>query len=101
VLVRLATRTLEWDLAAAGNVEVMLKALTQVKPVVGPRLTEDLANADATTAASAILSKVADVKGRFAQELAELLSDPAQDFTAPGYLREAIEWVADPVAAEE
>ena len=51
-------------------------------------------------AANAILSKVADVKGRFAQELAALLEDETIDFTTPDYLKEAIAWVADEVPAE-
>jgi putative ATP-dependent endonuclease of OLD family len=97
VLVRLATRTLEWDLAMAGNAEVMLEALTQVKPVAGPALATAVAGLDATATADAILGKVKDVKGRFAQELAELLADPDQAISVPAYLRDAIEWVAEPV----
>src|SRR4051794_39065941 len=34
--VRLAQRTLEWDLAAAGNWDVLLEALAAVKPRVAP-----------------------------------------------------------------
>jgi hypothetical protein len=44
-----------------------------------------------------LLEKVADVKGRFAQELAELIANPATSFVVPEYLREAIEWVADEI----
>ena len=42
VTVCLAKRTLEHDLALAGNEEVMLNALTQVKPIAGPKLAEAL-----------------------------------------------------------
>lgn len=95
VRVRLATRTLEWDLALAGNSDVMLTALTQVKPKAGPKLTAAIAAAGAEVRAEAILDKVKDVKGRFAQELAELISDPKTPLTTPVYLREAIEWVTE------
>lgn len=97
VLVTLATRTLEWDLANAGNSEVMLTALAQVKPVAGPRLAASIEGQSTAARADAILAKVEDVKGRFAQELAELLSDPAAAIEVPDYLREAIEWVAEPI----
>jgi putative ATP-dependent endonuclease of OLD family len=101
VTVCLAKRTLEHDLALAGNEEVMLNALTQVKPIAGPKLAEALTDKDADVSADAILEKVEDVKGRFAQELAELWADPATSIAVPDYLREAIEWVADPIATGE
>jgi hypothetical protein len=43
------------------------------------------------------------VKGRFAQELAALLSDDEREFVVPAFLRESIEWVAEapPTAAED
>lgn len=98
VIVRLATKTLEWDLAMAGNGDVMLDALTQVKPIAGPRLRKESADAAAHERADAILDKVKDVKGRFAQELAELLANEDQSIAVPEYLREAIEWVTEPPA---
>jgi putative ATP-dependent endonuclease of the OLD family len=99
VNVQLAERTFEWDLAAAGNVDVMLRALSAVKPQVGPALAVELQDASPGDAATAILAKVADVKGRFAQELASIL-DQEQDlqFHIPGYLQAAIAWVADEVS---
>lgn len=101
VRVRLATRTLEWDLARAGNTEVMLTALTQVKPKAGPKLAETIAEMEADDQAEAMLAKVKDVKGRFAQELAELLANPKTPLSVPDYLREAIEWVTDPPAGTD
>jgi putative ATP-dependent endonuclease of the OLD family len=97
VTVQLASRTLEWDLAAAGNTAVMLKALNQVKPVAGPRLTAAIEGTSDEETASLLLEKLKDVKGRYAQELAELLADPKTSLKVPGYLRSAIEWVADEV----
>jgi putative ATP-dependent endonuclease of the OLD family len=93
VIVRLAEKTLEWDLAVAGNTAVMLDALTQVKPIAGPRLRNQIADLDERARADAILDKVKDVKGRFAQELAELIADASQPIAVPTYLEEAIEWV--------
>lgn len=98
VTVQLAERTLEWDLAAAGNVDVMLRALTIVKPRVGPALADQLRDADPRDAADTILEKVAGVKGRFAQELASLLDEDDVEFTIPAYLRDAIAWVADEIS---
>jgi putative ATP-dependent endonuclease of OLD family len=101
IKVRLAPRTFEWALAAAGNKDVMLRALTEVKPRVAARLQEELADADNEQAADVILDAVKDVKGRFAQELAELLDgNEAEEFAIPEYLTDAIAWVADEVGDE-
>jgi len=90
--VRLAERTLEWDLAAVGNWEVLLTALSVVKPRVAKRLAEDHADSDPKARADVLLQNVADRKGRFAQELVAVL-DEGGELTIPPYLREAIEWV--------
>jgi putative ATP-dependent endonuclease of OLD family len=95
VLVALAHKTLEWDLAMAGNSEVMLQALAEVKPIAGPRLAATIERASLEARADAILGKVEDVKGRFAQELAELLAKPETPLAVPKYLRDAIEWVTE------
>jgi len=94
VHVALAPRTLEWALAAAGNKEVMLDALAPVKPLVAERLRGELAEASNEDAADAILAAVADKKGQYAQELADLLADPEVEFEVPEYLSKAIAWVA-------
>lgn len=99
VLVCLAKRTLEWDLVHVGNTDVMLTALTQVKPNAGPKLAGTIGDLALESQAEAVLGKVKDVKGRFAQELADLLADPLTPLSVPNYLREAIEWVTDPLAA--
>lgn len=96
VHVGLAPRTLEWALAEAGNTEIMLQALEPIKPNVAARLRRELADASNEAAADAVLAAVADVKGRFAQELAEVLAaDPGVSFSVPDYLRDAISWVAE------
>jgi hypothetical protein len=84
----------------AGNTEVMLEALSQVKPVAGPALRAEIAERSLEDQAQAILDKVSDVKGRFAQELAERFADSAVELKVPDYLRAAIEWVADEPAQE-
>jgi putative ATP-dependent endonuclease of the OLD family len=91
--VRLAEKTLEWDLARAGNWAVMLDALRPIKPRVAVALERDLTDSSADQRAERILEKVRDVKGRFAQELADLLENEQTEFTAPGYIVEAIDWV--------
>jgi hypothetical protein len=73
----------------------MLDALAQVKPIAGPRLRNQIADSTELERADAILDKVKDVKGRFAQELAELIADDVQPITVPTYLEEAIEWVTN------
>lgn len=90
--VRLAQRTLEWDLAAAGNWEVLLEALAAVKPRVAQRLGAEHAARSPQPRADALLAKVADRKGRFAQELVAIL-EAGREFAVPSYLVEAIEWV--------
>jgi putative ATP-dependent endonuclease of the OLD family len=95
VHVALAPHTLEWALAQAGNAKVMIDALEPVKPKVAARLRGELADTTAEQTADAILAAVKDVKGQYAQELADLLAKPEIPFTAPSYLREAIAWVAD------
>lgn len=95
IRVRLADRTLEWDLAKADNTEVMLAALAQVKPIAGLRLAATIADAGIEEQAGAILDKLKDVKGRFAQELAEMIADKETPLHVPAYLQEAIEWVTE------
>lgn len=91
--VHLAERTLEWDLAAtAGNWDTVLAGLALVKPRVAARLRADHGESTERQRADALLAKVLDVKGRFAQELVGIIEQGA-DFNVPSYLREAIEWV--------
>jgi putative ATP-dependent endonuclease of the OLD family len=93
VRVRLSRKTFEWDLAVEGNWETMLRALQQVKPLVAATLANQ-SEASPEERADELLSKINDVKGRFAQELAAILdTDSEAPFTIPAYLREAIEWV--------
>jgi len=96
VHVALAPKTLEWALVAAGNKDVMLAALAEIKPRVAKRLAGELAHADDETAADEILKAVTDVKGQFAQELADRIANPFTEFIVPEYLQTAIEWVTDP-----
>lgn len=96
VEVFLSRRTLEWDLArVAANRPVMIEALAQVKPKVAEKLTNDLNGLSDEDAATKLLEKVSDVKGPFAQALAELLADDDKIFEAPEYLRDAIGWAVE------
>lgn len=85
----LAERTVEWDLANAGNWETLIEALALVKPKVAAGLTptED-------ERPNALLSAVENSKGRFAQALTEVLAD-GRDFVVPTYLVDAINWAAN------
>jgi putative ATP-dependent endonuclease of the OLD family len=102
--VELAPRTLEWALASASakNLELMLDALDLVKPIVTKRLRGELEGAELETSADALLEAVKDVKGRFAQELADLLDNDPREFVVPDFLRDALIWVTEePEPAEE
>lgn len=100
--VELAPHTLEWALAKESevNVEMMLDALALVKPRVTERLRGELEGADSETSAEALLEAVKDVKGRFAQELADLLDEDPREFVVPEFLREALRWVTEEPALE-
>lgn len=91
--VRLARRTLEWDLAAAGNWKVLVTALLPIKPRVTARLATELPPLGDEERADRILVAISDVKGRFAQELAAIIEIPNIEFHVPPYIREAVEWV--------
>lgn len=98
----LAEKTLEWDLTSTGNWEILLDALAHVKPVVAARLRRDHAQSSNTVRAEAFLDKVADVKGRFAQELS-LLPATTERIQVPPHILAAIKWVTstDVVSAPE
>ena len=102
--VALAQKTLEWDLALPEeNWPVMLEALAEVKPRVAARLGTDLAVSAPTERADRLLSAVANVKGPFAQRLAERLAERDEagtgylrDFSVPGYIEDALSWLVEP-----
>lgn len=91
--VSLADKTLEWDLAAAGNWDVLLQALAPIKPRVAAALERDHADSSHEQRADVLLEKVKNVKGPFAQELADLLDAEGAKLKAPAYLKDAIQWV--------
>jgi putative ATP-dependent endonuclease of OLD family len=91
----LSTRTLEWDLARIPeNREPMIGALTQLKPVVGPRTATEIADHSDEDAATALADAIGEQKGEYAQIVAELIAVPDQAFSVPDYIRDAILWVA-------
>jgi len=94
LLVRLSTQTLEWDLVAAGNWNLAIDALERLKPRVAKRLRRECEGHDPDKRADALLLNVSNCKGRFAQELADLLAE-GRNLTVPDYIREAIEWVTN------
>lgn len=96
VRVFLSNRTLEWDLAEAGNWDLLIRALRPFKPRVSTRLEETLGQAPQADKADAFLAAVADVKGKFAQELAALIDTEQDQLVVPRYLQDAIEWITTP-----
>ena len=91
VSVFFSDRTFEWDLAKtnAESPELLLEALGKLKPRVRARIAaSEYATADAF--ATDFLAAVADIKGRFAQELAELLSNTTATIIAPEAVTRAI-----------
>lgn len=99
VRVFLSKRTLEWDLAEAGNWELALAALRRVRPRVSARLEADHRETAASARADALLTAVKDHKGRFAQALLRELRD-GRELEIPDYLRYAIEWLTEDAADE-
>lgn len=88
----LSQTTFEWDLVAAGNWDSMISALELVKPRVAVRLKANDPTVDGDRA-KLLLAAVEDVKGRYAQALAQVLAD-GRSFNVPSYLSEAIKWAA-------
>lgn len=94
VRVFLSKKTFEWDLAAeqgGANRALLLEALRLVRPQKAKELSNSAATGEAF--ADLFLAAVEGYKGRFAQELAELLQTPVALFVAPDYLIEAVSWV--------
>ena len=91
----LSEQTLEWDLAQIpANREVMLDALTTVRPRLGPKLAAEAVDLSNEQIATKMVEQIGESKGEFAQVLAELISDPPKTFQAADYLQDAIRWVA-------
>lgn len=89
----LSHRTLEWDLIAAGNWDVCVRAWAKVHPVSARRLRTRLESADSVTQADGFLAIVKRDKGRFAQALAELLETEDLGLKVPAYLAQALAFV--------
>lgn len=89
----LAKQTFEWDLALeAGNKPLLLEALASIHPRKAKALRKDPSTG--SEFADKLLAAVAESKGRFAQELAEVVeSSKGNAFTVPSYISDAIEWV--------
>ncbi|MFF4424771.1 ATP-dependent endonuclease [Streptomyces sp. NPDC001549] len=104
-----APRTLEPALWSAGNVEALRTAFLRCAPRSQERWEQVLQAADPAMAFGELfvtkanrtlagtdgeLAKGTKVsKGRFAQELADVLADPAVPFTVPDYLADAIVFI--------
>jgi hypothetical protein len=85
---------LEWDLIAAGNWDVCVRAWAKLHPVSAARLRRRFDNANAEEQADGFLAVARRDKGRFAQALAELVESEQLTLTLPDYLSEALKFVA-------
>jgi len=92
ISIHLAAQTFEWDLAYANfdHPDALIIALKRVKPRVGARI-DTTTFTSANSFADALLKAVKNVKGRFAQELADVLETrPELVVVVPPYLRDAL-----------
>lgn len=89
VSVHLARKTFEWDLIVAGNAETMREALKLLKPRVAADLKGALTGADPEAQANLLYERISDMKGPFAQALAQIV-DGGADLEVPAYIRAAI-----------
>ncbi len=101
VSVHTSERTFEWELAKvnAANPQLLLDALRGVKPRVAARL-EASSGSTPTVFADDFLAAVRDVKGRFAQELADLIAGGRSDLTVPAGAAAAISAAVPPADSD-
>ncbi|TFW13364.1 DUF2813 domain-containing protein [Massilia arenosa] len=103
----IGVKTLEYDLAlqSAENRRLMLDALSVLHPQISADLQRHVdAQPDNTSAARCLFQGMFErpnstrnvSKGAFAQELADKIRQQPGRFTAPAYIREAIDWVRIP-----
>lgn len=100
VHVATSERTFEWELAKAnhGSPQILIDALREVKPRVAGRLADN-ATQDSTAFADMFLAAVRDSKGRFAQELADLIASGRSDLVVPAGAAAAISAAIAPLGA--
>ncbi|MFS0712363.1 AAA family ATPase [Microbacterium sp. 2P01SA-2] len=92
-------RTFEWELAKvnASAPQALLDALRQVKPRVATRL-GGTQFPDAVAFADSFLASVEDAKGRFAQELSDMIAAGRRDLVIPPGASAAILAAVEPAA---
>ena len=103
----IGAKTLEYDLALQGaeNRNLMLEALAELHPMIATNLRQAIAMQPDNTLASIWLFQgmferpggARNVsKGAFAQELADKIRQHPARFTAPAYVRDALDWIRIP-----
>ncbi|OZD38993.1 hypothetical protein CH252_31010 [Rhodococcus sp. 06-1477-1B] len=95
-------RTFEWELAKVNSDApgMLLDALRQVKPRVATRL-GGAEFPDAEAFADSFLTAVEDAKGRFAQELSDLIAAGRRDLVIPPGASDAISAAVEPASERE
>ena len=97
LIVRLATRTFEYDLALAGNAKRLAEEYQTLRPKKGAAMLKAVEAANEGSAkADAFFSNFDSAdKGRFAQRLATALARKPDGFIVPRYIAEALEYAID------
>ncbi|MGB8997114.1 MAG: AAA family ATPase [Pseudonocardiaceae bacterium] len=96
--VGLAETTLEWDVAKAnhGDPDVLLRALAEIHPMLARDVRSRHPDSTPIEFATAFLAAMSDAKGRFAQELADLLdAESGTAFVVPDYIASAVRWLVE------
>lgn len=90
----LATKTLEWDVARRNyeTPDLLLEALGKSHPQLASGIRANMPFDDADAFADKILEAIDDVKGPYAQDLADGLADRTAGFVIPSYIEQAITW---------
>jgi hypothetical protein len=96
VRIRLASHTLEWDLVAAGNWDLLLQALEPLRPQVTRRLHATLATTPIDIRAAALVEATKKIKGEFAQSLVDVLTGTGFSATEPNQHPAATSDVGNP-----
>jgi predicted ATP-dependent endonuclease of OLD family len=97
LIVRLAKRTFEYDLALAGNAKRLAEEYQKLRPKKGAAMFKavEAANGELAKAEAFFSNFDPDDKGRFAQRLAASLAKRPDGFIVPLYIAEALEYAID------
>jgi len=95
----LAVKTLEYDLALAGNAQYMAKAYKKIRPQKGGDMEQAISKGNNNWEKAKAFWHNFDTKdkAKFAQELAQSLACEIADFKVPPYVQNAINYVINAI----